>query len=372
VKNAVKENFQMPERSMSQPETPPKRRPTSTDVARLAGVSRTQVSYVLNNTGSAHVSEDKRARIFEAAKELGYFPHQSAQALRRGFSNEFCMFFPAPYTPRINEILGTIHELGLTQDCVATQYSFNSYRDPARMLEAFNMLIARRPRGLFCSLMDISEQEILLARDKGIQHILVLDVEQHKEYTTLYIPAEPVGYLAARHLLQLGHRRLGVIHPADPVQGRAFALRLKGMRRAMAGYEEATLQILDWPKEDIRPTLEYAERFVQALLQKRQHPTGIYTYSDDYAYPFMACLRQHAIQVPRDIALIGTDDLPHSALLQPSLSSIQMDATSLGERAVALINSLITGEEPEARFLRPPEPILIQRESTGKAETGSF
>lgn len=359
---------QMPEHSMPHPQAPAKRRPTSTDVAARAGVSRTQVSYVLNNTGTAHVSEDKRARIFEAAKELGYFPHQSAQALRRGYSNEFCMFFPAPYTPRINEILGTIHELGLTQDCVATQYSFNSYRDPARMLEAFNMLIARRPRGLFCSLMDISEQEIRLAREKGVQHILVLDVEQHRDYTTLYIPAEPVGFLAAKHLLELGHRRLGVIQPADPVQSRAFELRLKGMKRAMAGYEKATLQILKWPQENIRPTLEYAERFVQVVLQGRQRPTGIYTYSDDYAYPFMACLRQHDIGVPTDIALIGTDDLPHSALFQPSLSSIQMDATPLGERAVALINSLISGGEPEARFLHPPEPVLIQRESTGKTD----
>ncbi len=354
----------MLKRSSAIPAATTQRRPTSADVARLAGVSRTQVSYVLNNTGTAHVSADKRRRIFEAAKELRYVPHQSAQALRRGFSNEFCMFFPAPYTPRINEILGTIHEKGLTQDCVATQYSFNSYRDPARMLEAFNMLIARRPRGLFCSLMDISEREISLARDKGIRHILVLDVEQHSEYATLYIPAEPAGYIAAKHLLERGHRRLGLIHPSDPVQARAFNLRLAGMRRAMDSYRGVSLQILDWPAENIRPTLEYAEHFVRSLPQGRKRPTGIYTYSDDYAYPLMARLREHGIKVPQDIALIGTDDLPHSALFQPSLSSIQLDVMPLGERALALINSLISGEEPEARFTLPPEPVLMAREST--------
>ncbi len=355
----------MPERNTAIPESAARRRPTSADVARLAGVSRTQVSYVLNNTGSAHVSADKRRRIVEAAKELRYVPHQSAQALRRGYSNEFCMFFPAPYTARINEILGTIHERGLTQDCVATQYSFNSYRDPARMLEAFNMLIARRPRGLFCSLMDISEREIRLARDKGIKHILVLDVEPHDEYTTLYIPAEPVGYLAARQLLGLGHRRIGVIRPSDPVQARAFSLRLKGMRRAMAEHAGASLQVLDWPEENIRPTLEYAELFVRSLPRGKERPTAIYTYSDDYAYPLMARLREHGIEVPRDIALIGTDDLPHSALFQPALSSIQLDATPLGERAVALINGLISGERPETRFTLAPEPVFIERESTG-------
>lgn len=354
----------MPEHSVTKPETVSRRRPTSTDVARLAGVSRTQVSYVLNNTGIAHVSADKRRRIVEAAEELRYVPHQSAQALRRGFSNEFCMFFPAPYTPRINDILGTIHERGLTQDCVATQYSFNSYRDPARMLEAFNMLVARRPRGLFCSLMDISEREIRLARDKGIKHILVLDIEPHEEYATLYIPAMPVGFLAAQHLLSRGHRRLGIIRPSDPVQARAFNLRLAGARQAIAGNSQASLQVLDWPAENIRPTSEYAERFVHTLLRSKERPTGIYTYSDDYAYPLMARLRGNGVRVPQDIALIGADDLPHSALFHPSLSSIQLDATPLGERALALINGLLSGEEPEARFSLPPEPVLMAREST--------
>ena len=338
--------------------------PTSADVARLAEVSRTQVSYVLNDTGHSHVSGEKRERILEAARELGYKPQQSAQALRKGYSNEFGIFFPAPYTPRINDILGTIHETGLARDCVPIQYSYNSYRDPARKLEAFNSLLARRPVGLFCSLLDIGMPEIELARSKGIDRILVLDVEVHEVIPTLLIPAESVGRLAARHLLEQGHRRLGIIRPSDPVQERPFQLRLRGMRRELEAYPGAEVRILDWPAENLRPTLPFAARFASRSLGCGDCPTGLYTFSDDYAYPLMSALLDRGLAIPADIALVGTDDLPYSELFRPALSTIRFDDSSLGDRAVALIDSLITGESVEPRFLHTPEPVLVMREST--------
>jgi len=339
-------------------------RPTSADVAHMAGVSRTQVSYVLNDTGHSHVSAEKRERILEAARELGYTPQQSAQALRKGYSNEFGIFFPAPYTPRINAILGTIHETGLARNCIPIQYSYNSYRDRGCKMETFHSLLARRPVGLFCSLLDIGMPEIELARAKGIDRILVLDVEVHEMLPTLLIPAESAGRLAARHLLEQGHRRLGIIRPSDPIQERPFRLRLRGMLREMELYPQAELRVLDWPRENLRPTLPYAARFVSLSLSGDDCPTGLYTFSDDYAYPLMSALLDRGAAIPTDIALIGTDDLPYSQLFKPSLSTIRFDISSLGDRAVALINSLITGDSVEPRFLQIPEPVLVMREST--------
>lgn len=338
--------------------------PTSADVARMAEVSRTQVSYVLNDTGHSHVSMEKRERILEAARELGYEPQQSAQALRKGYSNEFGIFFPAPYTPRINDILGTIHETGLARNCIPIQYSYNSYRDHGRKMEAFRSLLARRPVGLFCSLLDIGMPEIELARSKGIDRILVLDVEVNETIPTLLIPAESVGRLAARHLLEQGHRRLGIIRPSDPIQERPFKLRLRGMRREMELYPQADLRVLDWPQENLRPTLPFATNFASRLLAGDDRPTGLYTFSDDYAYPLVSALLDRGLAIPSDIALIGTDDLPYSQLFRPSLSTIRFDDSSLGDRAVALINSLVTGESVEPRFLYSPEPVLVTREST--------
>ncbi len=337
---------------------------TSADVAQLAGVSRTQVSYVLNNTRQAHVSEKNRRRILAAAKSLGYQPHHSAQSLRRGFSNEFSVFFPAPYPPRINDMLGTIHEAGLALGCVVSQYSYNSYRDPERKREAFRTLLARKPLGLFCSLLDVTRRDLALAREKGVERILVFDVEPHTDLVTLVLPMEEVGRLAGEHLAGLGHRRIAMLEPSDPVQRRPFSMRLAGMQKALTRFPDAELERLRWPSWSIRPSLTAAREFVATALRDRRRPEALYAHSDDYAFPLLAALREQGIEAPRDMAVLGTDDHPYGELFRPSLSTIRFGDSALGERAVALINSLITGEPPAEQYLRPPVPSLVVREST--------
>jgi LacI family transcriptional regulator len=337
--------------------------PSAHDVARLAGVSRTQVSYVLSGTGATHVSAEKRERILAAARELGYRPHHSAQSLRRGYSSEFSIFFPALYSARINNIIETVHEIGLAGGCVITQYSWNSHRDPERKREAFEAMLARRPLGLFCSLLDLDREDIEAARASGIERILVLDVEQHEDLVTFYLPVEDIGRVAAEHLLERGHERIAIIRPADPVQSRPFTFRHRGMKNVIdkAGAE---LGILDWPQNDISPSLAAARSFVAGLLDLPRPSTAIYAYSDEYAFPLMRAFHEKGINVPRDIAILGTDDLPYGEQYTPSLSTIRFDEAALGERAVALINSLITGESAEVRFLQAPVPYVIRREST--------
>jgi len=339
-------------------------RSTSSDVAKLAGVSRTQVSYVLNKTQDDHVSSEKRQKILEAATALGYQPNQSAQALRKGYSNEFGIFFPAPYSSRINAMLGTIHETGLAKDCVPTQYSFNSYRDPARKRDAFMSMLARRPIGIFCSLMDVTMQDIELARSKNVKKILILDIEPHESLPTLLLPVELLGFTAAEHLFSQGHTHIAVLKPSDPIQSRAFLLRLQGMKKSLLHFPGCKITVIDWSVDNFRPTLAYASLFVEKLIPCLSEITALYTFSDEYAYPVMAVLLDKGIHIPGNLALLGTDDLPYSELFRPSLSSIRFDTAALGGRAVAMINQLITGENLDPRFLQTSMPVLVPRAST--------
>ena len=260
----------------------PPNRPSAADVARKASVSRTQVSYVLNNTRSGHVSAENREKILAATKDLGYQPDQSAQALRRGFANEFALFFPAPYTFRINAMLGSIHEIGLADGCVPVQYSFHSYQDPTRMKVSFRALLARKPRGLFCSLLDLGPEELKEAQHLGIEKILVLDIEDHPPFPTLALPVESLGYLATQHLLDRGHREIGILKPADPVQARAYNLRLAGAQRALSEVTGAHLWEFSWPAEDLRPTEPFAARFLDQCGLLTSPVTALYTFSDEY------------------------------------------------------------------------------------------
>jgi DNA-binding LacI/PurR family transcriptional regulator len=338
--------------------------PTSADVARRAGVSRTQVSYALSGKDTGHVSGEKRERILAAARELGYRPQQSAQSLRLGFSKEFSIFFPAPYSPRINSILGAIHEEGLAGGCVVTQYSWNRYRVPSGMRESFEAMLARRPMGIFCSLLDIDRKDIAAARARGVEKILVLDVEPHGDLDTLLLPVEEIGRLAAEYLLGLGHRRIAILKPADPVQRRPYRLRVKGMKRAIDGVRGAGLSALAWPQTNLRPTLGAARAFASSLPRGRERPTALYAYSDDYALPLLRALAESGMRIPEDIALLGTDDLPYGELVSPSLSTIRFDEVDLGLRAVMMINSLIEGSRLDDRFASPPRPSVVPRETT--------
>jgi LacI family transcriptional regulator len=133
---------------------------------------------------------------------------------------------------------------------------------------------------------------------------------------------------------------------------------------AVAAAGNTAIDILDFPKIVMGPSLDAAKTVVAALLSLAKRPTALYAYSDDFALPLMRALHEAGFSIPRDIAVLGTDDLPYGELSIPSLSTIRFDEDALGERAVALINSLITGESAEARFFQEPEPYLIRREST--------
>lgn len=345
---------------------PPVPHPTSRDVAEKAGVSRTQVSYVFSDAKSKHVSAEKRERILAAAQALGYKPHQPAQALRKGFSNEFGLFFPAPYTPRINSMLAVIHEKGLAGHCVPTQYSFNSYSDSERKREAFEAMLSRRPAGFFCSLLDVSEQDIDYARSKGVDKVLLLDLEPHPVIPTLDLPVEEVGYLAAQHLIELGHRRIAVVEPADPIQARGFKLRMRGMHKAADPCSGAKLLPMRWPSSDVRPTYSGAAQWIQNNLKSSiDGVDAVYTFSDDYAFPMLAALIDAGFKIPDDISVLGTDDHSHAQLFRPALSTVSFDNVHIGERAVQMINQLLLGSGVQPSLNEGPR--LVIRSTTRKS-----
>jgi len=339
-------------------------RPTSIDVAKKAGVSRTQVSYVLSGKGFSHVSPEKRERIYAAAKELCYKPHLSTQALRAGYSNEFALYFPVPYPNFINQLLGTILESAPKIGCIVTQYSFNTHLEPLRKQIPLRTLLSRRPVGIFSSLFDLEEQEIEMIQRAGIANILLLGIDKHPAITTLQLPVEEVGFIAANHLLVRGHRNIAIIDPCDPKKQYAFELKLRGMRRAMQEYPESTINVLHWPQAIQFQLPCIVKTIVEEFINHPNHPTAVYAYNDDYAIPFMAECIDRGLRIPDEIAILGTDDSPLCEYLRPRLSSIAYDLDAIGNRAVAIISRMTNGESIPESLLHAPTPRLIARNST--------
>lgn len=341
-------------------QAPPRTYLTSADVARRAGVSRTSVSYVLNENGkrNAHVSDETRAKVLQAAQELDYSPHSSARVLRRGQSEEICIIVDLPLTMHRTELLVSLQQHAFLHEYLPVMY-FSHGLSTEQVRELLLKIFARRPMGIFATPHSMTAEHIALAKGRGIDNIVLYSVKPTEYPRTIILPTVPAGYLAAQHLLERGHRRLGLVRPADPLDQYGFLQRREGMRSAIAGVPGATLDILP-----LQFSLSEAYAVVDTSLTGADHPTGIYAYNDEYALLLLGALVDRGRQVPRDVAVVGTDDISFGETMRPTLTTIRFDAISLGQRAVEMLITWYRGQALPEELSQPLMPQLVPRGST--------
>lgn len=345
---------------------------TSVDVARRAGVSRTAVSYVLNGIQTPHVSEETRAKVLKAASELGYHLNASAQALRKGQSNEICVVSNITMAANDAEIFVAMQQHALRLGYIPVIYFVGGLSDEKRR-ELLVRILARRPLALLLAPDCIDAGDIALARQMGIEYILLgaaEPIEEHKlnlssaeALTAFSLPTRELGFIAARHLLERGHRSLGIVRPDEKRHQLAFIQRLQGMRDAIAAAglseDEVDLEILP-----LQLSMSAAHELVDTYLCAERRPTGIYTFNDEYALPLLGALSDRGLRVPQDVALIGTDNVAFSAFVRPALTTISFDNVAAGQRSIDLLAALQRGGPLPAEVTRPLDLRLIVREST--------
>ncbi|MFF1326119.1 LacI family DNA-binding transcriptional regulator [Streptomyces chartreusis] len=291
--------------------------PTSADVARLAGVSRATVSYVLNNTSAVRISEPTRRRVHEAAKELGYVPHAAARSLRAGHSRMVLM--PAPSFP-----VGSLYSrflsdlqlaLGRLDYTVVQHGSVGLHGD-----EAARAWAELRPVAVLVSGAGLGPKGVTVLKRSGARAVVTLGPESVDGAHALLMDYEAVGHCAARHLYDRGRRRIGVVLPEEEGLESFSAPRLQGVRCALYG-TDATLTELP---------LAYEEKSA-ALLAARWRDLGldaVFAYNDEYAMLLTRALQDEGVRVPADTAVIGADDLMLGRLLRPRLSTVHIELPS--------------------------------------------
>ncbi len=291
--------------------------PTSADVARLAGVSRATVSYVLNNTSAVRISEPTRRRVHEAAKELGYVPHAAARSLRAGHSRMVLM--PAPGFPvgsLYSRFLGDLQlALGRLDYTVVQHGSVGLHGD-----EAARAWAELRPVAVLVSGAGLGPKGVTVLKRSGARAVVTLGPESVDGAHALLMDHEAVGHCAARHLHDRGRRRIGVVVPEEEGLESFSAPRLQGVRRALYG-TGATLTELP---------LAYAEGSA-ARLAARWRDLGldaVFAYNDEYAMLLTRALQDEGVRVPADTAVIGADDLMLGRLLRPRLSTVHIELPS--------------------------------------------
>ncbi|MGW0822931.1 LacI family DNA-binding transcriptional regulator [Streptomyces sp. NPDC002845] len=309
--------------------SPERRVPTSADVARLAGVSRATVSYVLNNTSAVRISEPTRRRVRQAAKELGYVPHAAARSLRAGHSRMVLM--PAlnvPAGPLYSQFFNELQWALSRLDYTVVQYGSVGLRGD----EAARVWAELRPVAVIVPGDGLGPQGVAVLKRSGARAVVTMTPEPVEGAHALILDHGGVGHSAGVHLVESGRRRIGVVVPEEPGFGIFSRPRLAGVRRAVRGTTATVTEL----------SLAYEEESA-ARLAARWRSLGldaVFAYNDEYAMLLMRALQDEGIGIPEETAVVGADDLMLGRLLRPRLSTVHLelpagrDLAELVDRAV--------------------------------------
>ncbi|MFC9298907.1 LacI family DNA-binding transcriptional regulator [Streptomyces sp. NPDC057011] len=333
-----------------QPPQPPPPVPTSADVARLAGVSRATVSYVLNNAEAVRISEPTRRKVREAAEELGYVPHAAARSLRAGHTR--IVLLPTSHVPIgrlystfLNELERALRSL----DYTVVQYGSLGLTGD----EAARAWAELRPVAVI-SLGEItlSAHNVATLKRAGARAVITMGPVGVPGAHALVMNQEEVGVRAAAHLVGRGRRRIGVIVPEEEGLELFSAPRLAGAR-SVAGAEVEALP------------MAYTEESAAALAARWRGLglDGAFAYNDEYAMLLMRAFQDEGLGIPEDVAVIGADDLLLGRLLRPRLSTVQIELPT-GEHLASLVDHAV--REPSEAVQRHDlmAATAIGREST--------
>ncbi|MFE0257831.1 LacI family DNA-binding transcriptional regulator [Streptomyces sp. NPDC059010] len=338
-------------------------RPTSRDVARLAGVSHTAVSFVFNGRAEGNLSPATQERIRRAAAELGYRPDPVARGLRRRRTAVIGLvtdeIASSPFAGRL--LRGAMETAWDSEHLVLT---IDSGGDPAKEDAAVAELLDRRVDGIIYAAMSLRRVRV----PEGLHrtHSVLANCLPEDDSLPAVIPAERAGgRTAARLLLDEGHRRVAMVGGQDDI---ASVDRLRGFRDALRA-EGITV-----PKEwvvrsggEINGGYEGALRVLDGV-PAAERPTGVFCYNDRVAAGVLHAATRLGITVPGDLSVVGYDDQEHmAAFLTPPLTSVALPHRAMGDAAARLLlDTIDTGRTPPATVRRLACPV-ISRASVGPA-----
>lgn len=334
------------------------KRPTQKDVALRAGVSRSTVSYVLNDQTALKIpiSDETRQRVMDAIAELGYEPDARAQSLRSGSTHVIGVIIPVIQNPFFWQILSGIstslqqagYSLHLAHHPLDSQQEANTIRELRRQpVDGFILLAAAKylPARLIDYLRKSGRPIVEITSGKAeFDHV----AHSYSNGTRELL----------EHLLNLGHQRIGFIY--------GISNEVQGFDRLLI-YREV-LEECGLPTYEMHcgETLRDAYQAARTLLSQAQHPTALLVINDMLAIAVMRAANDMGLLVPDDLSVAGFDDIPFSDFVVPRLTTVSGIAEDSGREAVRLIlNRFAASDLPQqvvATQLR-----LIVRESTGPA-----
>jgi DNA-binding LacI/PurR family transcriptional regulator len=335
----------------------PPARPTLTDVARLARVSRQTASRVAR--GGDQVNARTAARVRRAIKTLGYRPDPIARALSTGRGRVLGLLTHQltnrPTSIGAMSIISGVEQAATDLGYSVSIASFATF-DPAAVQEGIDRLAMARCDGVIFMAPWVSGAETIMAIDRTMPMVTTSTVPGY-DGPAVHADMARSSEEVVEYLLGLGHAT--VHHVAGPAEWSASHLRALGWEQALRRAGAEVVQPLrgDWT----------ARSGYVAGLELAEDPsvTAIFASNDETALGLMYALTERGLRIPEDISVVGYDDAPGSDYFRPALTTVRVDGYEHGRTAVAHLIAQLDGQPTEPTVIVPHE--LVIRRSTGKA-----
>ena len=309
-------------------------------------MSQSTVSLVFSGKGRGRVSEETQERVRRCARELGYRPNVAAQALRLGRSRAVALLVPDVTNPFFSRVLRGAQRAA--QEAGYTVALVDTANDRRWEEQSFEALRAGPVDGYL--LFEVSAPEAL-----GSDQAVVLMEAEAPGRPSVRFDAEGGAAAAFEHLIQLGHRRIG--HLAAAFDAPTFHLREAARIRVLS---EAGLDPDTQPRALTPITIDDARDVAGAILD--EGPTAVFCDDDIIAAGLYLATRERGLRVPRDLSVIGFDDMDFARVLEPALTTVALDAELLGASGFELLEGRMAGRRTRRRLVLPAE--LLVRGST--------
>jgi len=331
--------------------------PTIQDVARVAGVSTATVSRALTSPG--RVSERTRDLVLEAVETTGYVANEMARNLRRQRANSICVIAPELSNPFFSNIISGIEQICKPQGYgVIVTESSSTDEEKAGLI---NMMASARVDGFIVLDGNLDHSMLKTRGPSGRPVPIVSACEWRNGSLAPSVTVDNVGgaMQAVKHLAALGHTKIG--HISGPEENVLTAARMQGYKK---GLDSSGLAY----REDYvlrgEFSLESGQRAAEHWLKMPDRPTAIFCASDREAFGFISQVSKNGVQVPRDVSVIGFDNIEVSGFFVPALTTVSQPRVEIGRVAAKMLFDLIQENEHHTMENLQLDVSLVISEST--------
>lgn len=331
---------------------------TIRDVAQLAGTSIATVSRVLNNQEG--FSEDTRKRVMDACDKLGYESNAIARSLKKMKTKTIGVVFPNISSMLMNEFLNGIEEIAHEKNySVIVSYS---YSDTDRMLKSLKTFQEKRVDGIIFASEDLKDKYYDYIKKMKIPLVLLSTSSEEYDVPSVKVDDYKASYAAVEYLIQKGHTEIGLL-------GGNSTDTVTGIPRFI-GYQKALLDNgLTFDKRKVAYGHDYGfedgQKLLPILLDQYPEMTAVYAMSDSIAVGAISKAHQLNINIPKQLSIIGFDNIIISQMITPSLTTVAQPLIQMGSAAADLLLKLINKTTIDEKHLLLPFTI-IERDSVTK------